>query len=178
MRWMMISLVLLAVSAHADEIYRTVDENGNVVFTDKPSPEQRKSAQPVEVQPPNTFNTEEATVSSGGLRSQSNDDGGTGHVLLITAPENDATVRANNGNVDVVAKVSPAPKRGQQLVLLMDGTPVGVQPEGDTWHLQNIDRGAHVLTLHLVDPNTGEALAQSAPSTFYLQRASVARPGG
>ena len=174
---LLLLMLLLGIPAQAAEIYRTVDEHGNPVFTDNPTPQQRDSAEPVVVHPPNTF-TPSDTVSSRGLAPFRDDRDGTDHYrLAISTPQNDQTVRSNDGTLDVVAVVSPSLRRNHELVLVLDGQALVVQPQGNTWHLSNLDRGTHLLVLKVMDPNQQQAVAQSPQSIFHLLRARVARPG-
>ena len=181
MRWvtlpLLLAMLLPGFLAQADEIYRTVDEHGNVVFTDTPSPRQRETAERVKVNPPNTFTTSGDTVSSGGLTPFRNGDDGDHYRLLISAPQNAQTVRSNDGSVVIETSVTPGLRRNHRLVLVLDGQALAVEPDGTTWHLSNLDRGTHEVVLQVVDPNQSGAVARSPHSVFHLQRATVARPG-
>ena len=172
MHWVVLGLLFLtAPAAVGSEIYRTVDEHGNVVFTDRPSPRQREEAQPVNVAPPNTFPSDEAAVSSSTSSALRDDYDDVHYRLVISAPRNEETVRSNSGDVDVVTIANPAMRGQHRLVLLLDGQVLDVEPDGTTWHLFNLDRGTHELVLEVVDPNENRAVAQSARSVFHLQRA-------
>lgn len=179
MHWVVLGLLFLAAPvADGGEIYKTVDEHGNVVFTDRPSPRQREQAEPVDVQPPNTFPSDEATVPSGGSLPRRDGYDDVQYRLAISAPRNEETVRSNSGDLDVVTFARPSLRGQHRLVLVLDGQALDIEPDGTTWHLFNLDRGTHDLMLEVVDPNQNRAVAQSARSVFHLQRASVRRRAG
>lgn len=174
MHWVVLGLLFLAAPvADGGEIYRTVDEHGNVVFTDTPSPRQREAAERVDVQPPNTFPSDEATVPSSGSRPLGDVYDDVHYRLVISAPRHEETVRSNSGDVDIVTIADPALRGQHRLVLVLDGQALDIEPDGATWHLFNLDRGTHELVLEVVDPNENRPVAQSTPSVFHLQRARL-----
>lgn len=177
MHWLLLALLMLATpGAAAGEIYRTVDEHGNVIFTDRPPSRANEEAETVKVQPPNTFPSEEAAVSAGSLPALGNVNADVEYRLAISSPANDETVRSNNGNVDIVTIVRPSLGSDHQLMLLLDGQALDIEPDGDTWHLYNLDRGTHTLVLEVVDPDRSQPVSRSAPSVFHLHRATARRP--
>lgn len=181
--------LLAAVQAPAaSTIYRTVDENGNVVFTDVP-PKPGEPGQAVDLDRGNSFtppeggerrddrptgrSLEEWLRGADGTdeedsRASAADDYGT---LRVESPANDQAVRANDGNVTVVAGVEPALQPGHTMQVYLDGA---LRQSGQTTTLQlvNVDRGTHTVMLRIVD-GSGEPVAASEPSVFHLQRRSV-----
>jgi hypothetical protein len=165
---------LAAVSdASAQQIYRTVDENGKVVFTDQPGGKRDKT-EPVTVEPPNTF---DPATAAGGARW--NVDGGPSsqapnavsyRSLTITAPANEESVRNNVGAVTVILALQPALQYGHQIRVLIDGKQEQKGPQS-TFVFNELERGEHSVRGQIVDPN-GKVLLASASSTFYLQRFS------
>lgn len=167
----------LCMDGHAaSRIYKTVDENGNVVFTDIP-PKEGQSGQAVAVEMPNTFqpaapesreewivdpaDEEDAEAASFSYTS-----------LSITAPGNDEAIRENAGNVNVVAEVNPELQIGHRVRILMDGKPeqAGAQT---VFMLPNVDRGTHSVQAEIID-DSGKVLITSSPTTFTLQRVAAA----
>ena len=94
--------------------------------------------------------------------------------LQIVSPEDDKTIRANDGNLTVNIQIRPAlsQKRGDMIQLRMDDRPYGLPNAGLSFNLANIDRGTHTLSAVVMNAK-GEELAQSAVIKFHLQRNSV-----
>jgi hypothetical protein len=183
--------LLLAVAAGpspaaaAGKIYRTVDEDGNVVFTDVPPPPgQRGDA--VELDAPNSFSPDRQTAPSMSLEAwlerdeaetaEDGDGDGAGtatryHRLEVVTPPNDAGIRQNAGTVVVTAAVEPELAPGHALQLYLDGS-LRQTSRDTTFQLVNVDRGTHAVELRVVD-EAGTVLATSDPSVFHLQRRSV-----
>ena len=169
MKHLWIVLFCIFSSANA-EVYRWHDEQGRVVYSDEYVP----GAELVDVSDLPTYtptpilqpvvdlekddSTEEELVPD--------------YQLSITSPEHDQTVRANDGNLDVTIELTPDldnEKRGDQLIVLVDGQQQGSAISEINFKLTNIDRGTHTLTVSVVDSD-GRILKISKAVTFHLQR--------
>ena len=171
-----------AVPAQAGEgrIYRTVDEDGNVVFTDIPPREDDENAEQIIVEMPNSFEVEEAIPTpEGQWIVESEDEEAEAafryDTLEIVSPADDEPVRENAGNVTIVTNVSPRLQSGHRVRLLMDGAVAQEGAQG-TFSLANVDRGTHTVALEIVD-GAGNVLIRSPDSTFHMLRFSI-RSGG
>lgn len=165
------TLLTVAGVANATQIYKSVDADGNVVFSDLP-PAPGTAAEPVELPAANTF-TAPATGVQPGRRGPEQDSaaGSRYHSLRVLDPPNDAGIRENDGNVVVTAELQPALRSGHSLQLYLDGV-LHQAAQAPQFQLINIDRGTHVLELRVVD-EAGNVLATSDPSVFHLQRRSL-----
>ena len=168
LRFTIALLALIALPALAQSsIYRTVDENGNVVFTDAPpansnqtierieNPQINSMPPPEDVQPEAPAAEPEAT--------------GPEFAVTITAPANETTIPNGPGNFSVSASVSPTLHSEHSLQLFMDGSPWGDPQRGARWNLTNVFRGQHDLTVGVLDSD-GETLALSEPVRVYVFR--------
>ncbi len=158
---------LLAMTASA-QVYRVVDEHGNVTFTDKPPAD----AEPVDIRQPNTSAPPNAAAFPAPPPKPLDDqDAGGGYQVAITSPANETIIPRGPGNFSVSASVSPALGGGHMLQLLLDGQP-RQEPQGSTsWALTNVFRGEHTLTVAVVDKD-GKQLATSGPVTVFVFRPS------
>ncbi len=93
--------------------------------------------------------------------------------VSIVAPEPETTIHDNNGSLMVDVSVSPQlnTKNGDYFTLLLDDQVVASGPLPH-FGLNGIDRGAHKLVVQ-VHSSDGKVLAESAPVTFYMWRASL-----
>lgn len=171
-------------SAAATKIFKTVDADGNVVFSDLPL-SASSNPETVEVEEPNIFVPDTAaTQLPGGAEPAIVPGGDEGDVpelsqgyrsLTISSPAHDASVRENVGNVKVIAQLIPALQSGHSTRLLLDNVTVGLAGtvgENVTFALTNIDRGTHTLKVEVLD-GSGAVVFRSNQSTFHLLRYST-----
>ena len=170
-----IMLAGLAGSAlAADTIYRSTDSQGNPVFSDS-APE---NASQVDIQQTQTYKggqyaTEAQQAQTDGDQAAHKPSGPPYAIMRITSPENQTSIRDNAGNVQIAFELKPGLKKGQRLVLLMDGKPVQEVSASGPINLSNVDRGTHTVQLQAVDPATAHVLQSSPAVTFTLHRHSI-----
>lgn len=165
--------------ANASDIYHWVDQNGNPVFSDQPTEDAKK----IGLQQPMTYApipVPELTGQSMGEEQQTEEvaDAAPEYQLSIVSPENDAEIRANNGEVVVNLQIQPAliAERGDLIQLYLDDLPAGMPQSQLSFMLENIDRGTHKLAAFVLNAS-GEVIAQSEPVSFHLLRSSIHQPG-
>lgn len=162
-------------------IYKIVDEDGNVVFTDLAPKDSSKS---IEIDAHNIYTPSTPAVAPTNARNErgqrreepDNEDenaesAAVYDTLHILTPADDEPVRENAGNLSVVVAASPDLDSRHSVVILLDGIVSANEP---TTHidLANIDRGTHVLTAQIVDA-TGNVLIASNPTSFHMIRVSI-----
>ncbi len=159
-------LTTAVVIAGAQEVYRTVDEDGNVTFSDVAP---KDDSEPLDLQQPNTYIAPELPVLTED-ELPLEDEEAAYESLSITTPANDEAVRNNTGNVTLAAAVEPALASNHQIQFTLDGTVVGTGPFLSL-ALTNIDRGTHIVQAHILDSDN-RILKSSAASTFHMLRYS------
>ena len=155
-------------------IYKTVDKEGNVLYTDVPP---KQSSAPMDVDRGNTYIAAEAAADDATQFEALAETGDQQRAatsyseLSITAPSHDQAVRENAGNLAVTVASLPAldAALGHQVQILLDGQKAATG--GARVSLTNIDRGTHSLTAQIID-TSGEVLISSAPVTFHMLRYS------
>lgn len=171
-------LLLAWASAQAGQgrIFKTVDADGNVVFTDIP-PREDQTGQQIVIEDPNSFAPEAAAAPTDQWIVEPEADAEEApfayRSLAIASPADDEAVRENAGNVTVVTNVNPNLRTGHVMRLLVDGQAAGEGRQAE-FSLENVDRGTHTLTVEIVDDN-GDVLIRSPSTTFHMLRASIAR---
>jgi len=171
-----IVLSILGCSATA-EIYKTVDANGNVVFTDI-APVERSGQPPsqaVNVQPINSYEPPPSAQSQNPLSSPGSSVPSYYSQLEVISPTEDETIRDNAGNVQIEVAISPPLRSDHRLLLVLDGTVTGVEAVNGVFELSNVDRGTHTAGARAVD-RQGNVLIESNPATFNLMRVSIDGP--
>ena len=169
-RLLAVLLIALPLYAAAQNVYRTVDENGNVVFTDTPSGD-AVQAERMEIRETNRAPAVEqqsqAAPEAGSVAVKA-----VSYNVSIVTPANETSFPMGPGDFSVSAQVSPELGDGESLQLFIDGAPWGAAQRGTGWALTNVFRGAHDLTVAVVD-GKGEQLATSNPTRVFVHRPSV-----
>jgi len=172
-RLALLLLVLAAAPLAAQEIYKTVDENGNVVYTDRKPSEDAEPVtlpeltvvDPVELGDPSAAGTDAGNAAEG----PPSDFG-----LDIVAPQPEATIR----NTAYVLSVQVATDRqlpsGTELVYLVDGEE-RARTRALQVELEEVWRGEHQLTVELRSDG-GQVLSSAGPVTFYMHQHSRLHP--
>ena len=182
----LVSLIISSGALAASKIYRTVDEDGNVIFTDiPPRGDEMAKTRTVELDSFNSYQPQ-GTIT---LRSpdgrepwivedETETDDPSVEVnyqfLGITSPTNDATIRDNAGNLRIAAKISPELQPGHRLRLLLDGSPQQTSRNPD-FYLSNVDRGTHQLSVEVLDER-GTVLITSPTSVVHMMRYTILGP--
>ena len=162
-------LALLPALAVAG-VYKWVDDNGTVHYSDTPQP----GSEEVHVPPPQTYSP--APLPSFTPTPEPQDAPAQYSRLDMTAPAQDANIWENTGSIAVSFVMEPPLKtaRGHQLQVLVDGE-VRSTAKGSDVTIENIERGSHSLQGRIVDA-AGEVLISSTAVTVHVHRQSVLLP--
>jgi len=168
-RLLLTTLLLLPLAAHA-QIYKTTDEQGNVIYTDRP-PADGSTSEKVEL---GTLNTAPPPPPAArpAARATPEKEEAVRYSVTIVAPENDTSLPMGPGNFTVSATVKPPPGENHYVQLYMDGEAWGEPRRSPAWDLADVVHGAHDLTVAVVDANARQ-LAASPPVRIYVNRPYV-----
>ena len=172
MKRLVVSLLCCLPLAMPAAIYKWVDEQGNVVYSDKP----RAGAQELNLPPPAVYTPAPITARTAvGTRTNRDADGYT--EVAIVQPQPDETIRDNTGTVMVRVALQPALKTdaGHRLTLLVNGTEQPGSYPSTALQITDLDRGTHTVQVRVKDAE-GNTIAESNPVTFHLKQASRLHP--
>jgi len=180
MKAILCASALMALSATGfasdTQVFRSVDAQGNVVFTDTP----RQGAKPVDIQAPSSVQAMPVAprVDTPAAPPQDSSVFNGYQAMVITQPENGAGLNNGAGDVDVSVSLVPPLRTdlGHGLTITMDGRPVLQNSARMNVALSDVDRGEHTLEAFVVNAS-GQVVFQSAPVKFSLQRTSLFLPG-
>ncbi|HTS55512.1 MAG TPA: DUF4124 domain-containing protein [Burkholderiales bacterium] len=165
---LLVALVLASTAAAADKVYKWVDAQGKVLYTDQPL----KGAEEITIarQPPSAAPGSFASLEEDRPRYSA---------LTFGAPTNEATVRDNEGNVKIAVSVVPPLRadRGDQIKLSLDGGVLDADLSSSEVILSGLDQGTHTLQAAVTDKD-GRVLIRSDPIEFYLKHWSINNPRG
>lgn len=165
-------LVLIAVPALAQTVYRWVDSNGVVHYSDMP----HKGAKAVQLGAATVLPFKvpaEATMpgASGKLHTPK----APSYKVKILAPAPGSTIWPVNYKVHVNVGVKPPLQGDAMLRYQLDGKNVGKPTPRTSIELHKVYRGTHTLTV-LVVGGKGEIWGK-ANSIFYARQHSILHPG-
>jgi hypothetical protein len=165
-------LPLVAVA----EIYKYVDSNGVVRYTDKPP---SKNAKPMELPTLQTYTGAE------GSNSENADENELDSILLpttasytgieLTSPGADQVFSTGNPQITASAQVDPGLQAGHRVVFLVDGLPFPAPPGESSTQLTGLNRGSHTLQAVVMD-SRDSIQVQSEPINFQMNQPSLQKP--
>jgi len=166
------SLALTCTVAVAATVYKWVDENGVVHYSDQP----HENAQKVELKAPQTYSAPKAPAPSSSNSSRpAPKQGPIYQSCTVTEPANDQ-VFMNTSTVTAGVSVQPVMRAGDQALVTLDGQRVpGVPVAGGQFTISPVDRGSHSLQL-VVQDSSGKAVCQSPTVTFHVHQPSLQAP--
>lgn len=174
MRWIsIVLLVLLATGVAANEIWRWVDENGVVQYSDRPRP----GAERIDLRPVQSY---EAPATPAPVSPQSSaeetEPDNPYRRLSVLSPAAGETIWNIGGQLNVELAVDPAIRGAHALRVYLDGEQVeGVPPAQTQFTIGNVFRGERKLRASIVDEQ-GRELVSSGTVVFYVQQTSVNSP--
>lgn len=163
-RWFLLLLLCacFTFSSQAQEVYKTVDENGKVIFSDKPKNEDSekvdtklKNVQPGTVVRPYKKEKKEGAPAS----------------IHITSPSNGQQFGPTQSSVSISAKVLPKMSAKYRVTLFFDGKVISgpSQSTSASVPLSIKTRGKHTVSATLSD-EAGNTIAQSNSVTIQVIR--------
>lgn len=163
-----VTSAMIALPAQA-EVYRQVDANGNVTFTDEPG----DNAERVNVKPVTTITMPKPETVK---RQLDEDDESIGdqdayESVSFTSPTDDEAFHSGSGNVQFQVTSTPGLRQGHQFEITMDGTPVGQTRSGSVT-VNNVFRGTHNASVNVIGPD-GERIYTGDSISFTVHRPSV-----
>lgn len=178
MRAILLALLLaflFPASVAAGEIWRWVDEDGSVHYSDRPRP----GAERVQIGTPQTFTPPPipARPEPPARPRDTPEEALPGYRRLSIASPSEGEVRWNiGGELTIELDVQPALASGHELVVYLDGDRVADVPQGPTrFTIREVWRGERRLRVSITDQQ-GRELASSDTVVFYVQQASLLNP--
>jgi hypothetical protein len=166
MRWKLFTLMLLACPlASAGPVYKWVDENGVIHYSDQP----HENAQKIHVGEPQTYKATQYADPGASAESQ------VSYKCAVTSPADQQTF-TNTDAVGVGAQVEPALHADTPIFVMLDGRMVTDQPtDALQFTLKGLERGEHNLSIVVRDA-AGKVACSSPAVTFFVRLPSVFAP--
>lgn len=167
---------LILPSVLAAEVYRWVDDQGNVHFGDRPPAD--RASDPVDIREPMRgvpFEGAREALERPVRGEETDAEVSPYRNLAIVRPEDGTGVRANDGNVTAEVDLDPAldTEAGHRIAWVLDGEVVGEGTAAQTT-FEGLDRGAYSLEAHVLGPD-GEVLITAPGVEFNVLRFAIPR---
>lgn len=179
--WKVLTIILLTGSGIAAAgVYRWVDENGQIHFSDKAQAgaEQIKLKETSIYTPPAESNSGAADQTE---QAKGTVDANTApnavvdyEVISVVSPENNQVVRSTEGTVDISVELRPGLQQGHKIRVYLNGNKAAQDLETTQITLQNMDRGTHSLEVSVIDEKNNE-LKRSSAVSFHMLRLAEPR---
>jgi hypothetical protein len=163
-----LSLAFLIGPAAGADVYRWVDADGTVHYTDQPRP----GAERIRVEPLQTFTPRQVPAAAGTPEPGQEEPAARGYErFTVVRPGADEGVRANDGRVPVELALEPPLRSGHRIEVTVDGETLrGSAPTSFT--LPGMARGTHRLSAVVRDADD-RIVAETGPVTFHVLRVSA-----
>ena len=181
---LLLSVVFLLAGAASAEFYKSVDEDGNIVYSDTPTPgAERLKPPPISTveslpKPEQPSETEAKAGEEAGEEAAKKPP--TRYTkFAIASPGNDATIWDNTGAVPVSLLLEPPLdiQNGHSVWVYVDGKAVVRKSQSMVQPLSGIDGGAHKIRAEIRDENR-KTLKRTQSITVHMKRTSSIPRGG
>jgi hypothetical protein len=167
------TLLMLSATPVSAQVYKVVDKDGNVTYTDQPPAD---GSGPVDLKPISVIEApayetapkaddkaegEDKEMSLSYLRSNYKD-------FAIVSPQQEESVWRADGPIPVAWNTKYALQDGMQVTIYLDGKRHSTTKQ-QMVPMANLDRGEHVVTADLRDAKN-RVVAQAAPVTFFVRQ--------
>jgi hypothetical protein len=162
-----VATLLLINGVTQAEVYREVDAQGNVTFSDEPS----SGAEAIQVRPVTTITLPKMQdLEQFEQPQQEQPPSALYELVRIVYPRNNEAFNSGNGDVEFSVISSPQLRDGHKYEVTLDGQPVGQSTSG-TILVQNMDRGTHQAAVNIVN-RSGVQVGSGTGITFTVHRPS------
>lgn len=172
----LVSLSALAATAPATEIYRWVDENGVIHYSDQPHPDAEEvdlaDTRPAATSP-GSYGTAQRTLPTNGDEDGERQTAFDYERLAVVQPAPEETLWNIAGQLTVRLSLQPTLRQGDRVRVYLDGERREVQ--GLQFELQEVWRGTHNLQAEIVN-EAGALMIRSEPVRFYVHQTSIVNP--
>ena len=162
----LLALMLLISTSVSATMYKGVDSEGNVVFSDTPFENAEKFTPPpitVMDKPKATVKNAAAEEKPLAFKYMSFD---------IVSPVNNATIRNSEVQVSLQLKPGLNTAKDHSIWMLVNGKPVIKKSSGLSFSLGRLNRGAHKLQAQVRDPS-GKVILRSRTAIIHVHQTSA-----
>lgn len=167
MRGLLAVMVFVAPMVMAD-VYKTVDKDGTVRYTDKPTTE---NAEKLKLREVNTVPGAEPLPQSSPVSSYESQPAALNYQINIISPRSDVTIPVGQRDLAIAINLTPGLQQGHLLVYFMNGELLE-ETTANNIIVKDVPRGTHTLVVEAIDEN-GQSLGTSPPTIVNVIRPNI-----
>ena len=173
MRRTLFTLISFACSvALATTVYKWIDENGVIHYSDQPHP----NAEKLQVEGVQTYSSSAAAVRGPISSGESNAASANPYKGCAVAQPLDQQNLPNAHSVFIRVAADPVLRGDDRVFMTMDGQALnGGQPTGMSFNVTDLDRGEHSVQAQIRNPD-GQVLCQTPTITFSVSQPNLLNP--
>lgn len=172
---LMLGLLALCVPILAQSVYKTVDEDGNVTYSDEP-PEGDDNASEADLPKLNEVPRQQRHRQPSRSQSREQQPEAPDYQLELLSPEPDTSVPPGQRNLTIAVRLAPGLARGHQLVYYQGDKRLTASRQS-TYTIEEITRGTHQIRVTVEDEN-GQVITRAGPVPIHVHRPSILLPAG
>jgi len=159
-------LLFLPLSQASEEVYKTVDKDGKVTYTDSPP---KDKAEKVELSDINTIPAPDGTIKHFKAKKKKEK---ANYELFIQAPADGSRLNPTQKTLNVSVSLNRTLDDEHYLRLLLNGLAVGPPGKSTSLSVGNLRKGTKSVAVSIVDQQ-GNTLLTSAPIKVHVLRANA-----
>jgi hypothetical protein len=168
--WFALIILFLSFPGQSREVYKWTSEDGVIQYSDtyiSGAERVTLSEGKGRVKPQESSQLEEKNQPPGDANGY--------ELFEITQPENDETIRSNEGVVTVGLSLSPALQPEHTIHIYIDGAKLDSDLRMTQFTLKDLNRGTHTLEARVVDASGNQQIS-TKPINFHLRKATILQP--
>lgn len=169
--WIFFLAFIIALPCVARDVYKWKSEDGVIIYSDT----YQNGAERVSISPGKAHQTETNNVVESTTNEQPDTVSGVYQAFEIAQPQNDLSIRSDEGTVNVGLSLSPMLQAGHIIQVYLDGTKFDTDLTTTQFSLNGLNRGTHTLQAKVVDAKGNPQISTQSIS-FQLRKAAVDNP--
>jgi hypothetical protein len=158
-------------------IYKHVDEDGNVVFTDNPHGKKAETLHlsPTNIQPATQPKTKAADNSAGTTTEEEEkaEERVPYSLISISSPDDESTVTYGQETITASVQITPALQADDLIQFYFDGSKQGSASTNSSITFSDLERGEHTISAAVLNAE-GKIERQSKSVRIFVMRHSIA----
>jgi len=175
----LITVFLFSTSALAG-FYKWTDADGKVHYSDRPVEDKAEQMHipgtDIRPEPEDDEESDDAKDAKAGEKGKDPKEERTPEgqysEFQILEPEQNQTIRSDEGEVRVAMLLIPGKLEGHEIVVKVDGTPLSNNPGSTQLILNQVQRGSHTLDASIVNEK-GETVISAPTVHFHMRKAAL-----
>jgi hypothetical protein len=165
----------LSLGAGADTLYKWVDKDGTVHYSDNPDAKNAEVFKPPELSAYKSVSVSSTKKPSQKANGDASADAANISGFTILAPQEEETIISNQGIFSFKISTGARQEEGDFFKLEIDGKLINRRHTNSIFSVTSLERGAHKARVFRFDKDN-KLIAETSIRTFYLRKASIHDP--